>query len=158
MIVECRCIVCLKGFTYDHVGRGRRRRTCSPECRAARQLVQGRDYRSEGRYLTKPRPPRAKTIPKVCAVCSQPFMASVRKRQACGLICGAVLAKRKGDAGRRRNAEERRRRVCEGCGSEFVMRNPSGAARAGRSREGRFCGRDCRVAGSRLPPCQQIAQ
>jgi hypothetical protein len=41
------------------------------------------------------------------------------------------------------------------------MRNPSGAARAGRSREGRFCGRDCRdcrVAGSRLPPCQQIAQ
>ena len=147
MIVARVCIVCQKPFSYDHATRGRYRATCSPQCRATREREQGRTYRRQGRY---PARPRAKTIPKVCAVCSKPFMAAVRKRQACGPVCGNILGKRNGDAGRRLAAEQRRRRICEGCRVEFVMRNPSGAARAGRAREGRFCSRDC-LATSRRP-------
>lgn len=153
VIVECRCTVCLKHFTYE-VGRGRRRRTCSPACLAVRKLAQGRDYRREGRYQVKP---RAKTIRKVCAVCSEPFMAAERRRQACGLICGNILGKINGDVGRRRNAEKRRKRVCEHCVKPFTMRNPSGAARAGRTREGRFCSRVCRAAAGRRPVCEEAS-
>lgn len=52
-----------------------------------------------------------------------------------------------GDAGlnqkRIDESRERRARHCETCGSEFVARNPSGQARAGKSKEGRFCSREC---------------
>ena len=148
MIVTCHCVTCRSDFSYDHVGRGRYRRTCSPACQDARKLAKARDYRREGHHAL--RPPRPKTIPKTCAVCRKSFMAAERRRKACGPVCGGVLAKRNGDIGRRRNAEKRRRRICEGCGSEFVMRNPSGQARAGRSQEGRFCSRACAVAGRRI--------
>lgn len=140
MIVEVACVVCGGSFRYDQAGRGRRRRTCSAVCQAKRATAQNERYRTEGRY---PRRPRAKTIPKVCVVCNEPFLAVSAKRQACDVDCGQILAKRNGDAGRRRNAEQRRSRTCLGCGAPFVTRNPSGAARAGRSNEGRFCSRAC---------------
>ncbi len=43
-----------------------------------------------------------------------------------------------------------RDRVCEQCGAVFRMRNPSGAARAGLVKEGRFCSRPCSHKASRL--------
>jgi ribosomal protein S27AE len=155
VIVEASCSICQAAFRYDHVGRGRRRRTCSIECRAARLSKLNSNYRRAGRYRRKP---RAKTIPKLCVVCSAAFLASDAKRQACGLGCGGILAKRAGDAGRKRNAEQRRRRVCERCGSQFVMHNPSGAARAGRTLEGRFCSRDCHAAASRKLACEEVGR
>lgn len=52
-----------------------------------------------------------------------------------------------GDAGinqmRIDESRARRARQCEHCGSNFVARNPSGQARAGKSNEGRFCSRKC---------------
>jgi len=140
MIVEVACVMCGGAFQYDQAGRGRRRRTCSATCQAARNLALNQKYRREGRY---PRRTRAKTIAKICAVCSVPFMASDRKRQACGPVCGNVLGKINGDIARKRNAQERRQRTCENCGAGFVAHNPSGQARAGRSKEGRFCSRRC---------------
>ena len=143
MIVSCRCIICLSDFQYDHAGRGRRRRFCSDPCRTARHARLNEGYRREGRYERREPKPRVPSIPKVCAVCNKAFLAVDRKRQACGPACGGVLAKRHGDAGRRRNAEERRRRICKACGVPFVMRNPSGRARSGLVNEGKFCGRRC---------------
>lgn len=140
MIVEVECVTCGSAFRYEQSGRGRRRRTCSPKCRRVRQRSQNASY---PRLAATPRIPK---IPKVCVICDQPFMAVVAKRKACGPACGGVLAKRNGDMGRRRNADERRRRVCEGCSAPFLMRNPSGQARAGKSREGRFCSHKCAIA------------
>lgn len=148
MIVDVECVTCGKAFRYEQLGRGRRRRTCSPECRRVRQRSQNAGY---PRLAEKPRIPN---IPKVCIICEQPFLAVVAKRQACGPACGGVLAKRNGDIGRRRNADERRRRVCEGCLTPFVMRNPSGRTRAGVSREGRYCSSICRIEARRAPTCE----
>jgi hypothetical protein len=120
---------------------------CSETCRVQRQNNLGRDHRREGRYEVKPRP---KTIEKTCAVCSLPFLTAVKQRQACGLICGGVLAKRNGDAARARNAQERRRRTCEQCGVAFLMHKPNGGAVAGRVRAGRFCSQACHAASRRL--------
>jgi ribosomal protein S27AE len=147
VIVDRTCVICQAAFKYDHLSRGRYRRTCSPKCRAAREIEQARAYRRQGRYPAKP---RAKAIAKTCVICSSPFMASERRRQACGPACGNILGKRNGDIGRRRNAERRRQRTCQNCGTGFVMRNPSGAARAGRTHEGRFCSRNCATASQRL--------
>jgi len=44
VIVEAPCSICQAAFRYDHVGRGRRRRTCSVECRAARLLKLNSTY------------------------------------------------------------------------------------------------------------------
>lgn len=151
--IETACAVCGKTFAYDHLGRGRRRRFCSDGCRRLRQAEQHR--RSRQAHSGQPRryTPPAKKFPKTCIVCGAGFLAVSERRQACGLACGAILAKRHGDVGRRRNAEARRRRRCETCGVEFVARNPSGAARAGMIREGRFCSRTCFLTRSR-PQCE----
>jgi hypothetical protein len=45
----------------------------------------------------------------------------------------------------------RRQRQCQHCGGGFVARNPSGAARAGKVREGRFCSRTCAIAARKTP-------
>lgn len=97
-----------------------------------------------------PQKPRLPSIPKVCVVCDQPFLASVAKRRACSPKCGNILGKINGDAGRKRNSEARRQRVCEVCSARFVMRNASGRARAGKSHEGRFCSRSCARAERRI--------
>lgn len=151
--IESACAVCNKSFAYDHVGRGRRRRFCSEECRHQRQAEQNR--RSRQARPDRPRPyTPVKKFPKTCAVCGVGFSAVSRRRQACGITCGGILAKRNGDLGRRRNAEARRRRICETCGTSFVMHNPSGAARAGRSHEGRFCSRACVLQQPSRPVCE----
>ena len=41
-------------------------------------------------------------------------------------------------------SEAKRSRVCEMCGKEFIMHNPSGKARRGEVREGRFCSKRCK--------------
>lgn len=48
-------------------------------------------------------------------------------------------------------ARVRRSRRCENCDKEFVARNPSGKARAGKSNEGRFCSRKCAHEAARKP-------
>lgn len=154
MIVTVDCLACHQAFVYDHVGRGRRRRTCSPACRKARNAASNAVARKRQPKRSEPRP---KTLSKVCAVCAQPFMAYDKKRQACGPGCGNVLGKLNGDLGRRRNAEERRRRICEHCGGSFIAHNPSAAARAGRVREGRFCSRNCSAAANRKIACEETS-
>lgn len=156
MKIEIPCAVCSKSFSYDHGGRGRRRRFCSDGCRRQRQAAQHK--RSRQAHPDRPRryAPPPKKFPKTCTVCGTGFLAVSQRRQACGLACGAILAKQHGDAGRRRNAEARRRRQCETCGIEFVARNPSGAARAGLSHEGKYCSRACQVAYRRKPACEAV--
>jgi hypothetical protein len=157
VIVRIQCLSCLREFAYDHVGRGRRRRFCSEACRTTQTAAQNANYRADGRYADRVSKPRAPTIPKVCVVCRRDFLAVDRARQACSQRCGGILAKRNGDAGRRRNAEERRRRMCEQCGAAFVARNPSGQARAGRSHEGRFCSVACHTAYRRRLVCEEAS-
>lgn len=52
-------------------------------------------------------------------------------------------------------AAERRRRRCEACGTEFVARSPSGAARRGEVAEGRFCSRACAASARRVYPTER---
>lgn len=154
MEASASCLICGVGFRWEKLGPGRLRRFCSASCRDARKRKQRRQYRAERRYPAKS---KARTIAKVCVVCTAAFLANDKKRQACSALCGGKLAKRRGDAGRRRNALARRRRVCEHCHHEFVARNPSGQARAGKSREGRFCSLACAAAVLRKPLCEVVA-
>lgn len=39
--------------------------------------------------------------------------------------------------------QKKRTRICETCGKEFVMHKPSGKAKKGEVKEGRFCSREC---------------
>lgn len=73
---------------------------------------------------------------RACAMCdAEVFSTSL----TCGRRCGNRLAQWSRAA--RSGAE--RARSCERCAASFVMRLPSGRARAGLSREGRFCSRRC---------------
>lgn len=132
--VRCPCGV---GFTATMHRAGRAPKYCSVRCR--RKALRGHSKR--------------RLIEKICAICARPFTTPSRVIVCCGQICGQVLAKRRSDAVRSANATARAKRFCEACGAEFTMRNPSGAARAGKSHEGRFCSRRC-AARSRLHPRQ----
>jgi hypothetical protein len=48
------------------------------------------------------------------------------------------------------NLSHPRDRVCEQCSKPFRMRNPSGKARLGKTKEGRFCSRACSASSMRL--------
>ena len=129
--LSLRC-ACGTDFTASMPHAGRAPRFCSDDCRR-------RARRSASRPL----------LARECAICSAPFRTTNRSTVCCGRPCGQVLAKRRSDATRSANASARAKRYCEACGVEFLMRNPSGAARAGRSREGRFCSRKCRADAAR---------
>jgi hypothetical protein len=111
---------------------GRPPRFCSDDCRKEAHR----------------RGPR-RLLNKRCEVCERPFATPSHAIVCCGRICGQVLAKRRSDATRSANATALAKRFCEACGGEFVMRNPSGQARAGKSHEGRFCSLKCVAAARR---------
>lgn len=133
-----RCSGCGAGFDAYMPRAGRPPGFCSDHCRR----VAEKDYR---RPSDRPR----LLIAKSCVVCGKPFSTPSRRIICCGTACGHVLGKRKSDATKRANALTRLARFCEACGAPFVMHRPSGQARAGKSREGRFCSRACKGAASR---------
>ena len=132
------CRQCGATFEARHDGCGRLPRFCSAECRSARKAEHSRLYAVEGRYPAQRHKPKA----KVCVICASQFETIDVRTQCCGPVCGHILAKRKSDAVHAA-FRARRQRTCENCMQEFVARNPSGAARRGESREGRFCSRKC---------------
>jgi len=140
------CLACDRPFTIAKPsGRGRHPRFCSPACRRSRRLAQRKGYRAEGRYL-RSTPMQRRQIAKMCEVCGKPFETTNSATVCCGLACGYVLASRRGSASRTANSIAARQRVCEHCSRAFVARHPSGAAIAGKVREGRFCSRPCAAA------------
>lgn len=87
---------------------------------------------------------------KICAECGDPFETPLRKTVCCGTTCGHIRGKRRGDEGRRANADRRRKRTCPQCSATFIARNPSGAERrAGHVQT--FCSRGCASAARRAP-------
>jgi len=68
-----------------------------------------------------------------CAECGRPLGRGQDK------YCSRDCAQR----ARTKAAENARRRVCEYCGKEFIMRSPSGKANRGAYTAGRFCSRKC---------------
>jgi predicted amidophosphoribosyltransferase len=82
-------------------------------------------------------------------VCGAPFTTADARTVCCGAVCGQVLAKLRSDVTRSANAQARLARRCENCGEPFKARNPSGKARAGKSREGRYCSIACHGAALR---------
>ena len=149
--ISANCVICGLSFLYERPARGRRQKYCSAICRQARQSGKRREARADLPSLARS---RVKTIQKLCVICGGRFLTAVRKQDACGQACGGRLAKLRGDAGRLRNSLRRRMRICESCDLEFVMRNPSGNARAGRAREGRFCSVACRY--NLTPICEAL--
>lgn len=73
-----------------------------------------------------------------CVACGEPFRTG-RKRTRCCVRCANAVSQ----SVRLANSEARRQRICEVCCNPFVMRSPSGKARRGEVREGRFCSRVC---------------
>lgn len=77
--------------------------------------------------------------------------------------CGKELTKKKqhkycshacmweGQRKERKEASDAKlHRVCETCGKDFIMHTPSGKARRGEVKEGRFCSRKCRWGEKRI--------
>lgn len=141
--IALQCEECRAAFSYVVRRCGRRPRTCSPECHAIRRRnwnrANGHRYRSAA--------PRPKTHKRDCAICSAPFLTSNLNTRTCGLACGKRLAA----STKRAKTIARRTRSCELCGRSFVMHKPSGKARKGNVREGRFCSRRCAHAAMRKP-------
>ena len=138
------CGACGGGFTAPRHRQGRYPGFCSPACRRSHHLAQLKGYRAEGRY-DAPRGASAqrRQIAKTCEVCHEPFETTNSATVCCGIDCGQVLASRRRSATRTAKSIAARQRCCEFCGGAFVAHHPSGAAIAGRVREGRFCSRRC---------------
>lgn len=151
------CIACGSGFTGPRRRQGRYPRLCSPACRRARRLTQLERYRDEGRYAPRTKPAKRRSITKTCEVCRKPFETSNSATICCGITCGQVLASRRRSATRTAKSIAARQRVCEHCGGDFVARHPSGAAIAGKVREGRFCSRRCAADAMRVPGTTQLS-
>lgn len=88
---------------------------------------------------------------RACAICGSEVSST---SATCGARCGNRLAQ--WSRSTRSGAE--RARSCEQCAASFVMRLPSGRARAGKAREGRFCSRPCAVAARTRPPMALATQ
>lgn len=82
-----------------------------------------------------------------CSVCSTSFIPN---RYAAKKTCGPICTRRQAHLTRSANAKLRNARTCEQCGMEFQRRNPSGKARRGESKEGRFCSRGCSALAVRI--------
>jgi hypothetical protein len=133
-VLQLQCLRCGEQFGYNPGRSGRRRLTCSPACRAARQLEHGRRYRREGRRSRGKR----KLYNGACAVCSTAFVTGNRRTQTCSNACGAILN------GQLRTARSlaRRAKCCPVCTHSFVPSNSSASQR----RSGyvqRCCSHEC---------------
>ena len=148
------CRHCFAQFLVVRGGRGRLRRTCSPKCAVARKSAQTKKYRAEKRYPLSIR----KLHRKKCTVCGVGFQTTNRQTQCCGVKCGLILGKRKGDASRKANAEARRRRICNHCHREFVMPNLCARARRGEIRAEIYCSRQCAASAKRRYPDKAAAK
>lgn len=145
-ILQLTCLACGKPFATEKAGRGRYPRFCSPVCRRSRRLAQAKIHWAEkGRHAIRA-PANRRPISKVCEVCKNPFETTNRATVCCGMVCGQVLASRRGSATRTAKSIARRQRQCEHCKGAFLARHPSGKARAGKVNEGRFCSRRCAAA------------
>jgi hypothetical protein len=136
--VALQCVVCTKGFEHVVKGRGRYPRYCCGNCRTESLRRAGRKSAARRKGLTLPQPWQRR-----CVECRTMFATTCSATICCGVQCGNARGKRLGDETRTANANHRRTRRCEICERLFVMRNPSGQARVGLSREGRFCSRAC---------------
>lgn len=139
------CCACGGVFNSPKPRSGRYPGFCSPGCRRSHHLAQLKSYRAEGRYATTTRtaPANRRPIAKICEVCKRPFETTNRATICCGITCGQALASVRRSAARTAKSVAARQRTCENCGSPFVAHHPSGAAIAGKVREGRFCSRRC---------------
>jgi hypothetical protein len=153
------CEICETEFSYKRPrSQCRKRLFCSTECAKKKRLFQNQQYREEGRYRAKSQAASRAKISKICIVCGNPFETVNRATQSCGTVCGHRLAMPKAQATRSANAKVRRTRACLRCGVPFVMRNPSGKARAGLANEGRYCSRACASAVLRKYPTKREAR
>lgn len=142
-ILNLVCGACGGGFTAPRPLQGRYPGFCSPACRRARHLAQLKGYRAEGRYAPRSAPAKRRPIAKTCEVCRQSFETTDRATICCGVDCGQALRARRAGATRTAKSIAARQRICEHCSVAFVAHHPSGAAIAGKVREGRFCSRHC---------------
>lgn len=138
MLVERRCVSCDTPFTYDHVGRGRYRATCSDACRLRRQREKHRAARKAGRYQY----PKQKSYDARCVICSTRFLTGNRMTRTCSATCANKHRKKRTEVSRHANAMARRTRFCDHCQVKFVARNPSAAERR-RGHLQRFCSVEC---------------
>ncbi len=97
-------------------------------CRSIRMLAGRTSTARRSAGGKAPRSNRRSMINRQCVQCSQPFATTDRRMLCCSRRCGNTLAQ----TVRAVAATERRRRVCEACGEEFIAGSPSGQARAGK--------------------------
>ena len=131
--ISSACSIC--GASFDQVvpTSGRRRLTCSSECRRARKAKWNKE--------------NSKNHNRSCVVCRAPFLTSNLKTRCCSRACGKALA----DHAKRVKSIAKRIRICQVCDQSFLMHRPSAKARHGLVREGRYCSRACAAAALRKP-------
>src|ERR1017187_5113266 len=126
------CEICGNEFSYERARSSCRKRLfCSLECAKKKRLLQNQRYRKERRYRIKP---RASIHIRACEVCEAEFRTPNARTRCCGVVCGAVLAKKLGNIGRKAAALKRNARVCRQCGAGFQRVRGS---------LGIFCSRKC---------------
>ncbi len=161
------CMRCGRAFQFQRTPRrqGRPPKYCSAQCRSQRRSQQittckhcGASFALNRRKGQRGRDPgfcssRCRSIRRragrsrveiVCVECGRSFItAADRQRKCCSLSCAVRFRSRRAGTTRTAKANANRTRTCECCGVKFLMRNPSGRARRGATREGRFCSRRC---------------
>lgn len=125
------CAMCGQQFTFTVKSKGRYQRYCSIACRHQRIRQQVR------------RPGTRRAHDKTCIECGAAFSTPNASTACCSRECGWKRGKRRQDEWRAEQARKRHARICESCGSQFVMRRPSGKANRGIVLEGQFCSREC---------------
>jgi hypothetical protein len=130
--IHLRCHHCSHDFGYLRTGRGRNPRTCSDECRRARNRTMQVLYRKE--HTPSPR----KLLRKQCVICKIPFETPNNRTRCCGIKCGVILSHRL----LRERARERNTRYCAHCAKPFIPANPSAPQRRAGHRQ-KFCSVTC---------------
>lgn len=151
------CAGCNCTFSYLSEGSGRRRKYCSKACKDSKFLqtvercVQCLSSfvrtRSSQRFCSDECRLKWQRRPReiACVYCG----ATMIVKTAVASVCSKCVS-RKSRATISKNSRERRRRICQHCGSEFIARWLGSNDR----REGVYCSRACQSVGNRKYVCE----
>lgn len=99
---------------------------CCPKCKMKHEHQKKKEHAKNNLGLSKQ---------KICLVCGKEYKAHDLYSKYCSRVCQALRTKQL--------SEQKRKRICQVCGQEFIAPHPGGKALKGECGYGLYCSNEC---------------